>query len=325
VAISSVSRVLTGHAAVSERMRERVQKAVGELGYEPDHLAQSLRSGATHTIGFMMRDIANPFFSMVAQSCESELRKSNFSMILVNSSGDVETEYRNFILLNRRRVDGVIASLVSEDAPHVRRIISESHSPIVLLDREVSGLYASSVLCDHKTGSYEATIDLLHDGHTRIAFISGRKDVYVTRNRYRGYEEAFKELKLKVPIDLVKLKEFTENFAYEEVFRLMRLAKPPTAIIAGGIGASVGVLKALKELDLKIGKDVSLVALDEWPYFDVLSDHIPSVYRNPELVGRNAARLILDQIVGLPPRSVVIPTEYRSRKSTRKRKNVKAK
>ena len=88
VAISSISRVLSGHPDVSDRMRAKVEAAAAELGYEPDFNAQSLRNGATKTIGFIARDISNPFFGVVAQKCEQELRKAGYSMILMNSDGD---------------------------------------------------------------------------------------------------------------------------------------------------------------------------------------------------------------------------------------------
>jgi LacI family transcriptional regulator len=109
VAISSVSRVLSGHPDVSARMAKKVEEATRALGYEPDILAQSMRSGETRTIGFIITDISNPLFAQVAQSCEQELRKMGYSMILMSSNGDEITESENFAVLRRRRVDGIIA------------------------------------------------------------------------------------------------------------------------------------------------------------------------------------------------------------------------
>lgn len=316
VAISSVSRVLSGHLDVSERMRSKVEAAVQELGYEPDYLAQSLRKGTTKTIGFMIRDITNPLFSMVAQSAEQKLRKSGYSMILMNSDGDVESEKANFALLKRRRIDGVIASLVSEDAPYVRKTINELGAPIVLLDREVTGLNASAVICDHRSGVHQATISLLNLGHQKVAFISGRADVFITRNRLKGYEDAFAEKAIPIDSSLIRLGKFGEKFAYEQAHDLLNGEVKPTALIAGGIGASTGTLKALKERNIVPGKDIAFVALDEWPMFDVLSANISSVYRDPEEMGSQAARLILEVIQGEVPSQSMVPTIYRERFST---------
>ena len=322
VAISSVSRVLSGHLDVSEKMRAKVEAAVSELGYEPDHLAQSLRKGATNTIGFMIRDITNPLFSIVAQSAEHELRKAGYSMILINSHGDLDAEKENFALFKRRRIDGVIASLVSEESPYVRNTINELGAPVVLLDREVTGLNASAVICDHAQGVKEATADLIKNGHKKIAFVSGRKDVFISRNRMQGYEEALKEANIKIDENLIRLGKFGEQFSYEQTCDLFKSKSPPTALITGGIGASTGALRALKELGIKPGKDVAFVALDEWPMFDVLTADLSSVFRDSEEMGREAARLILDLIAGNGTAQAVVPTIYRPRSSSKKTAHV---
>ncbi len=317
VAISSVSRVLSGHLDVSEKMRARVEAAVAELGYEPDHLAQSLRKGATNTIGFMIRDITNPLFSIVAQSAEHELRKAGYSTILINSHGELEAETENFSLFKRRRIDGVIASLVSEEAPYVRKTIRDLGAPVVLLDREVIGLDASAVICDHQSGVRDATADLIKNGFKKIAFLSGRKDVYITRNRIKGYEEALANAKIKIDDDFIRLGKFGEVFAYEETLKLFSRKKQPNALIAGGIGAAGGALKALRELGIRPGKEIGFVAVDEWPMFDVLTSDLSSVYRDPEEMGRASARLMLDLIAGLAPSQELVPTHYRPRASSK--------
>ena len=323
VAISSVSRVLSGHLDVSEKMRAKVESAVAELGYEPDHLAQSLRKGATNTIGFMIRDITNPLFSIVAQSAEHELRKAGYSMILINSHGDLEAEKENFALFKRRRIDGVIASLVSEDSPYVRNTISELGSPVVLLDREVTGLNASAVICDHASGVKHATADLIKNGFSRIAFVSGRKDVFISRNRIKGYEEALSEARIKVDENLIRLGKFGEDFAYEQTKDLFSGKGAPDALITGGIGASTGALRALKELKIKPGKDLAFVALDEWPMFDVVLPQLSSVYRDPDMIGRESARLLLEIMRGAKPRKTVIETHFIIRDSSTNKPRIK--
>jgi LacI family transcriptional regulator len=318
VAISSVSRVLSNHADVSEDMRLKVEKAVAELGYEPDYLAQSLRKGATQTIGFMIRDITNPLFSIVAQSAEFELHKAGYSIILINSHGDAATEKENFSLFKRRRIDGIIASLVSEDSSQAKSIINNLGIPVVLLDREITGLKASAVICDHASGVKEATSDLIKNGHKRIAFISGKKDLLITRNRLKGFEEACAQARIKIDPTCVRLESFSEEYSYKETLDLFASKKRPTALIAGGISASAGALRALKELKLKVGKDVAFIALDEWPMFDLLSGDLSSVYRDPVEIGRESARLIINLIDGRPTSQAVIQTQYRRRLSSKR-------
>jgi LacI family transcriptional regulator len=316
VAISRISRVLSGHPDVSPRMRLRVQKAVDDLGYEPDLLAQSLRRGATKTIGFIVRDISNPLFALKAQRCEQVLRKAGYSMILMNSDGNIKTESENFSLLRRRRVDGVIASLVSENSPNLKNTLENLHMPLVLLDREVPGLNAGAIVGDHRHGIFDATKDLIQRGHRDIAYISGGTEVLVTRNRLRGFYEAFEEANLPIPETSIALGRFDVDYAVAETRRLFMQNPHPSALMTGGIRTTAGALQVLNELKIKPGKDLAFVAIDEWPMFEVFASEFSSVFRDPAKIGELSAQLILDMLNGGEARQLVVETKYILRKSS---------
>lgn len=316
VALSSVSRTLTGHPDVSPAMRQKVEAAVQALGYEPDLLAQSLRSGTTRNIGFIIRDIANPLFALVARACEQELRRNGYSMILMNSDGSVETESKNLLLLRRRRVDGVIASLVAEDSPYIKKTILSLRRPLVLLDREMKDLNASAVITDHYTGVYEATAHLISLGHQEIAFVTGAENVYTTRDRLRGFKAAFSDTGRDVPEKWMALGGFDAEYALIHTRNFLSKSPRPTALITGGIGSTAGALRALNELGLKIGKDIAFIAIDEWPLFDVFMPPISSVYRDAKAMGGEAAHLMLEMLNGKEPSESVIETKFTARSST---------
>lgn len=316
VAISSISRVLSGHPDVSENMRAKVEAAAVELGYEPDFNAQSLRNGATKTIGFIVRDISNPFFGVLAQKCEQELRKAGYSMLLMNSDGDTETEAANIKLLRRRKVDGLIASLVAEDAPQLKSALLDLKAPVVLIDREVKGLNVSAIIGNHHQGVHDAVADLIRLGHRRIAFISGSTRVFITRDRVQGFEDAFNEAGIKIPTDLVSLGTFDAEFGESETLRLFNLKNPPTALLAGGIGTTSGAMRAWQKLGIKPGIDIGFVAIDEWPLFDVFGQQFSSVYRDPAEIGKSSAKIILQSLKGEKPQSVSVETTYISRESS---------
>lgn len=316
VALSSVSRTLTGHPDVSPAMRQKVEEAVQALGYEPDLLAQSLRSGTTRNIGFIIRDIANPLFALVARACEQELRRNGYSMILMNSDGSVETESKNLLLLRRRRVDGVIASLVAEDSPYIKKTILSLRRPLVLLDREMKDLNASAVITDHYTGVYEATTHLISLGHQEIAFVTGAENVYTTRDRLRGYKAAFSDAGRDVPEKWMALGGFDAEYALIHTRSFLSKSPRPTAFITGGIGSTAGALRAFNELELQIGKDIAFIALDEWPLFDVFMPPISSVYRDAKAMGGEAAHLMLEMLNGKAPSESVIETKFTARTST---------
>ena len=316
VALSSVSRTLSGHPDVSPAMRAKVEEAVQALGYEPDFLAQSLRSGTTRNIGFIIRDIANPLFALVARACEQELRRNGYSMILMNSDGSVETESKNLMLLRRRRVDGVIASLVAEDSPYIKKTILSLRRPLVLLDRDMKDLQASAVITDHYTGVYEATKHLLAKGHRRIAFVTGAENVYTTRDRLRGFKSAFADAREAFPEKWMALGGFDPEYALVHTRNFLSRNPRPTAIIAGGIGSTAGSLRALNELEIEIGKDIAFIALDEWPLFDIFRPKISSVSRDAQAIGFEAAHLLLEMLNGKMPSESVIETKFTARASS---------
>lgn len=313
VALSSVSRVLSGHPDVSEKMRAKVQAAADELGYRPDFLGQSLRSGHTHTVGFLLRDISNPLFANVARRCEQELRHAGYSMIITSSDGDLEVEAENLELLRHRRVDGVIASLVSETAPTTIEQLQAFTVPIVLLDREVEGIDASAVLNDHYAGVREATDALLAGGHTRIALVTGALDVRSSRERLRALQEAYAAAGVPPADDLEVFGTFDAEFGKAEVERLLALPDPPTAILTGGVGPTVGAIQAVRGLGLSLERDVTVVALDEWPHFEAMAPAIWSVTRDSDVMGTTSARVLLDVLKGGEQRTETIVTELHRR------------
>lgn len=315
VALSSVSRVLSDHPDVSPRMRKRVEDAAEALGYQPDMLAQSLRSGSTRTIGFLIRDISNPLFAVIARRSEQELRAAGYSMLLMNSDGDIAVEALNLEVLRRRRVDGLIVSLESEVAPGTRTGLERFAGPIVLLDREVDDLNLGAVLCDHYAGVHAATTDLLARGHRKIALITGSMDVRSTRERLRAYRDAFADAGADPEDALLSIGQFTSDFSKSEVIRLMSRRPEPTALITGGVLTTAGAIRALSQLGRTPGEDVALVALDEWPLFDVSTPSLASVARDPNEIGTTAARLMLDMLGGGEATTITVPTTFTPRES----------
>ena len=313
VALSSVSRALSDHPDVSKKMRRRVHEAARELGYEPNFLAQSLRTGSTYTIGFLIRDIANPFFAAMANGAEHLLRQRGFVMLLVNSDGDSAVELNHISVLRRRRVDGLILNLVTEDHEPTIGALTNLEMPYVLVDRTLPDTNVSAVLCDHYTGVRAATDDLIAHGHRRIAMLSGRRNVRPVRERLRGLKDAFSIAGLTHDDRYVVLGSFAGDFAHQQTHVLMDGPEPPTAILTGGAQVTVGVLKALSERKLTAGRDLGLVALDDLDLLEIVQPPISVVSRDPHRMGAEAARLLLDAAAGQPPQTVLLPTTYSPR------------
>ncbi len=313
VALSSVSRALGNHPDVSKKMRRRVLEASRELGYEPNFLAQSLRTGTTRTVGFVVRDIANPYFAAIANGAERHLRREGYVMLLVNSDGEPDLDAEHIHVLRRRRVDGLILNIVDEDHQPTIDAIASLTSSFVLVDREIEGVEASAVLCDHYQGVRAATEDLIAHGHRRIALISGRDSVRPVRQRIRGMTAAFDAAGLDVDDALVRLGSFSSEYAYSQMSELLDLSRPPTAVLSGGVQVTIGAMRALAHRGMRPGSEIGFVALDELDILDVVQPPVSSVRRDPQRMGDEAARLLLARAAGGEPQQVTIPTVYQPR------------
>lgn len=310
VALSSVSRVLSGHPDVSQKMRERVTAAADELGYEPDPFGQSLRSGSSQTIGFLLRDISNPLFANVARYAEQRLRQAGYSMIITSSDGDPEVEATNLNILRRRRVDGLIASLVTETAPSTIKELQAYQVPIVLLDREVADLPTAHVLSDHYSGVHKAVKYLIENKHTDIAMITGALDVRSSRERLRAFTDAFEQAQIPVPEHLCFFGSFQDEFARNVVLDLMTKDPKPTAVLTGGIGPTIGALSALRDLNIPLENGMEVIALDVWPGFDLFAPNIGSVTRDSKEMGTHTAELLLTALKGNDVQDIMLQTEF---------------
>lgn len=307
--MSSVSRVLSGHPDVSEAMRARVTAAVEELGYEPNMLAGMLRRGATQTIGFVVGDISNPLLAQIALGAEVALREAGFAMLLTNSVNDAQLDASHIRLLQQRRVDGLLLSVADESSADTVTSLLRTPIPLVLIDRALPELGdASAVLSDHAAGISAAMDHLIRLGHHRIALVAGSPHVRPTRERITALEGGAEE-HLGVHCQ-VRAGAFTEDHGAAATRSLLSGPRPPTAIIAGGNQILVGVLRALRDAQLRIPRDMSVVTCDDVPLAEFFTPTLATIERDPYAMGNAAAHLLLSRLGGGDPESLVLPTAY---------------
>jgi LacI family transcriptional regulator, galactose operon repressor len=307
VAQSSVSRVLSDHPDVSPVMRNRVLDAVSALGYEPDMLAQSLRRGATMSIGFVVSDISNPLFSEIALAAETKLQERNFSLLIANALRDPEKEGELVRVLSRRRVDGMLISISDETHPGIQAAVSALQLPVVLVDRELPGI-PSAVLADHASGISAAAAHLISLGHRRIALINGNASVRPSRERQRALRRSCRAAGVAA---LIRHGPFDPEHGRKSALDLLDSPEPPTAIVSGSNQILVGVLRAIRERGVRVPADISLVTCDELTLAEFLTPALATISRDTTAAGRAAASLLVDLIDGKPPRTELLPTAFR--------------
>jgi LacI family transcriptional regulator len=318
VAMSSVSRVLSGHPDVSPQMRRVVMAAVRELGYQPDMLAQGLRSGKTFSVGFTVSDIGNPVLAEIVTGAEKRLRAAGYSLLLTNSEGSPDLDVEHITLLERRRVDGLILSLAEEHHPGVVAALRQVSSPVVLVDRDIpEGVNARCALFDHARGMRSAAKHLLELGHRRFALITGGPE-RPARERRAAVEEVLSA------VEGAEHRIYTGEFSVEHGRRatheILSQDPRPTAIIAGGNMLMQGALLVLQEAGVQVGRDISFVGCDDVIVAEIHQPQIAVVRRDIRAVGHAAAELLLadlepDNGSDDSPREVVLPTEFIARPS----------
>jgi LacI family transcriptional regulator len=321
VAISSVSRVPSGHPDVSPSMRDAVNNAVHELGYRPNALARGLRSQRSMSVGFAVADIANPIFADIVRGAERELRANDYSLLLTNSDGDAALDADNISLLEDRQVDGLLLSLTQEDNPDVVRALRASKLPMVLLDRDQpEGVTALSARFDHRAGMTQAVEHLLELGHHDFALLIGGPAL-PARDRRAAVEETL------WPSDgrcMVLEGAFGVEGGYRATMAALDRNPRPTALIAAGNTLMAGAIRALHELEVKIGTDISFVGCDNVLIAELHEPPIAVVYRDASALGEQGAQMLLtalaskDIVDGEEPNvieEVVLPTEFLARPS----------
>jgi LacI family transcriptional regulator len=319
VSTATVSYVVNnGPRPVSEGTRQKVLRAIQQLGYQPSAVARSLKTKKTCTIGIIISDILNPLLAFIAQSIEDELLPADYNLILCNTKELPERELAYLKMLISKQADGVIILPTGANRNILFSMI-ESGKHMVLLDRVIEGLDVDYVLFDNEDGAYAAVRHLISLGHSRIGMINLPPELTPGAGRLRGYERALHDAGLDIDRTLVKSGSFTAQEAHSLAHDLLSLDNPPTALFASSNRLARGVLQLVKERQLRMPNDLALCVFDDVGYYSHITPSITAVAHDYRQSGREAARLLMERIDGCddcPARVVTLPYELHVREST---------
>jgi len=321
VSVGTVSNILSGTSAVSPELRERVERAIADLNYHPNHIARSLKSRRSHTLAIVVSDITNPFFPLVVRGAEDAARKLGYLLTIFNTDDDLEREQEVFSLLRMRRVDGILVVVTPEsgESTHIPETIA-SGIPVVCLDRIPENIAVDSVLVDNVKGARICIRHLTGMGHRRIAVISGPRKLQTARDRVEGYRQALHEAGFAHEDALLR----EGDFRFESGYRLAKdlcLEHPrPTAIFALNCMMGMGAYKAVQELSLNMPEDMALAVFDNVPGNDLLRPQLTVVSQPAYDIGYRATDLLIRRIVhSIPderPVSLLLEPELKIGQST---------
>lgn len=313
VSTATVSRFLRGQRVHAENA---IRQAVEDLGYRPAAAARSLRSGVHYAIAVVVPDVTNPFFAGLVKGIESVCRSGPYSVFLVNT--DENSELEDSVVADiMQRVDGIILVPATEQDKTPAHI-HQAGIPLVFVDRELPGERFDSVLVDNVGGARSAAAYLAGLGHAKVAVISGPLNTTPGRERYEGFISAVKDLGGEVPEHYREIANFRESGGYQAMLRLLALPAPPTAVFCANNLMTMGALKALNNMRVRVPQDMSIIGFDDLDLATLLWPPLTVVDRPVVEQGVLAARMLLARLAGRgsqEPQRVVLSTRLIERVS----------
>lgn len=296
VSCATVSRVLDDHAGISDATKARVRKACDELGYVPNIAARGLVKRHTRTIGVVVPDISNPYFSGVADAIEEAARKSGYRMLVCNSMRDMAREAVLLESLMRQQVEGFIISPVAPES-QTRFESMSGVPPHIYLGSNHNG-HCSYVLTDNRLGAYEAARYLLSLGHRDIAYVGGREDSETMVQRKAGFLQAMQEMGLSGKVYPCAKGDNSLRRNYDLAMRVLQKKPLPTAVMAYSDKAALDFMQAADDCGIRIPEDLSLVGFDNISFSALPRINLTTVSQHKYKIGKLAVARLLEQIQG---------------------------
>lgn len=295
VSIATVSKVINNNTGnMRDSTKQRVKKAMEELNYHPNVMASALMGKGTKTMGLLVPDISNPFFSEIAKTIEDTAHEKGYSVIMCSTDENEEKEKKNVELLQNKLVDGFIVSSTYNDKSILQDLIRNG-VPVVMLTQDDPAMDVSKVFVDDFKGGYEATIHHLQNGHHNIAIISEQLALASVK-RTEGYLQALKTYGIRPRQDYIvrtrgKIPNGIKAFDY-----LFQLPEPPTAIFACNDQLAIGVMLGAKERGIRIPDQLSLIGFDDTILATATYPRLTTVAQPIARMGKTVVDLLIEEI-----------------------------
>ncbi|TDU39796.1 LacI family transcriptional regulator [Gelidibacter sediminis] len=295
-----VSFVMNGRAKekrINDEVAKKVLAKAKELGYKADYLARAMRTGKSQTIGLVMADISNPFFSKLARSIENEIAKFGYNVIFGSSDEDHIKSGKLIEVFKDKKVDGLIICPTVGDKNHIKKLNKEKY-PYVLVDRYFKEIPSNNVMVDNYGGSFEIVDNQIKSGRKKIAFINFNVELINMMDRFHGYLEALKVNGYELDNTLVKNVSFKdiEKETYEAMEELLNVnPKIDSIYFANNRLAFLGI-KYLIENNINDLKKLQLSSFDGFDFMPLMQMHISYGIQPIEQLGISAVDSIMKQI-----------------------------
>jgi LacI family transcriptional regulator len=300
-------------------MKKKVIDLANKLNYTPNSLALSLKDNRTFVIGVIIPKLVHYFFSTVVAGVEDEAYKRGYRVIITQSNESYSREATNVNALISSKVDGILASLSKEtiDYDHLRKAQRQG-IPLVLFDRVTNEIDSHQVSVNDRDGAYQGVKHLIDIGCKRIAFFGGPDTLTISKDRRQGYIDALTDHGMEVVPELISLADDNEK-GHQEAVRLWSSKNFFDGLFTINDLTAVGAISALKEMGVKIPKDVAVCGYSGGPLASYSDPQLTTIHQPGFEMGQEAARLLIDDIENkeeLPHRHITLKTKLTMRPST---------
>ncbi|MEJ5228582.1 MAG: LacI family DNA-binding transcriptional regulator [Pseudothermotoga sp.] len=318
VSISTVSRVINNPESVSEELRNKVRKAIEALGYQPNQIARSLRTGSTKLIGFIIPDITNPAFLLMVKGAQDFLKRKGYTFMVCGTDHNIREEVKLLKALLSQNVEGMIVTCSGGQNSDFSRIVNSTNVKMVFMDRRYEDLNVPYVGVDNTTGVEKITDYLIESGHRSLVYLSGERNTSSARERLRGFVNSVRR---HAVVDFqILYGKFTFESGYELTKRLKEI---PQAIVGGNDLVALGAIEALTQMGYSIPEDVSVVGFDDMFYSKYSKPSLTTVRQPIYEMGYTAGKILYQLLSkgNIKKTNTILQTDVVLRETVKPRNN----
>jgi len=310
----TVSKALRDHPDISLDMKRRVKEIAEELGYTPNLIAKNLASKKTLTIGIVVPDLENSFFSYAVDSMVDAASEHHYHTILTVSRENEQNEQYNIQSLIGMRVDGLLVCVTQRTSdPHVFEEVKKRNIPFVFFDRQLQGVDFRSVTFNDSIGAVDALDQIINNGYSRIAHFAGYSNVSIGQKRCEGYRNAIVKNGLKIDPAWILVAGFEIQDGYTSFMTLYRTKKMPEIVFTVNDRVALGVYKAIKEVGMDIPRDIGIMGFGFSETAQMFSPTLSIIHQDPRKLGTVALEVLIEEMQNTKqnkPRNVIIEEEF---------------
>lgn len=294
---STVSRALRGHSNIHEGTRKMILDLAQQLEYQPNPLANALLKSRTNIVGILVPEFRHYFFPTMIMGAQEVLSKAGYNVMICQSDESYETEMANVKALMSSRVDGLLVSVTAQtnNFDHFRAVLRKE-VPMVFFNRVCPELETPQVIVDDYEGAFQAVEHLIKQGYRRIAHLAGPNSLLVSRLRLNGYRDALQKHGLPLDPDLIIHYDLSEEKARIYANYLLSLPQPPDAIFAINDPTAIEIMLVAKSRGVKIPQELGIVGFSNDPVSAIIEPSLTTIEQPVWEMGRQAAKLLLEQM-----------------------------